>query len=322
MKTILCVENLKKYFPIKRGLFKRNEGTIKAVDDISFSISEGQILGLVGESGCGKSTVGRTILRLWEPNEGRIFFDGRNIATLDRSSVKKLRKEMQIIFQDPQASLNRRMRIGTIIERAMRINIPYGGSERRETVLALMDRMGLSPEHYGRYPHELSGGQLQRVGIARALAVEPKFIVLDEPTSALDVSVQAQILNLLKILQRELNLTYLFISHNLAVIDYTCHRIAVMYAGKIVELADRETLFKSPAHPYTQSLFSSIPEPGKRKRGTKILLKGEVPNPANPPSGCRFHPRCFARAERCNVDEPPLCEFEMGHLVACHLVES
>jgi oligopeptide/dipeptide ABC transporter ATP-binding protein len=320
MKTILQVESLKKYFPIKRGLLKRNVGAIKAVDDVSFSIPEGQVFGLVGESGCGKSTVGRTILRLYEPTEGKIFFGGRDITTADKRSIKKIRKEMQIIFQDPQTSLNPRVRVGTIIDRAMKIHTVCKGSDRRDKVLALMERMGLSPEYYYRYPHELSGGQQQRVGIARALAVEPRFIVLDEATSALDVSVQAQILNLLKRLQRDSNLTYLFISHNLSVIDHICDRIAVMYVGKIMELADRDSLFKNPVHPYTRALFSSIPEAGKKKGGARIVLKGEVPSPANPPSGCRFHPRCIARAERCNLEEPQLREVETNHLVACHLI--
>ena len=320
MKEVLRVERLKKYFPIKSGLFKRNVGAIKAVDDVSFSILESQTFGLVGESGSGKSTVGRTILRLEEPTEGRIIFERKDITNLDKRSIKKLRSKMQMIFQDPQASLNPRMQVGTIIGRAMEINTPYKGFYKRDRVLALMERMGLLPEHYGRYPHELSGGQQQRVGIARALAVEPNFIVLDEPTSALDVSVQAQILNLLKRLQRDLNLTCLFISHDLSVIDHICDRIAVMYAGKIVEHADRDKLFKAPGHFYTQSLLLSIPEIGRKKMKSKIALKGEVPSASNPPSGCRFHPRCSACTERCNLEEPHLREFEAGHFVACHLI--
>jgi len=320
MRTILQVEGLKKYFPIKRGLLRRNLGAIKAVDDVSFSIPEGQVFGLVGESGCGKSTVGRTILRLYEPTEGKILFCGSDMSGGDKRSIKRIRKEMQIIFQDPQTSLNPRLRVGTMIERAMKVHAVCKDSERHDKVLALMERMGLSPEYYYRYPHELSGGQQQRVGIARALAVEPRFIVLDEATSALDVSVQAQILNLLKRLQRDLNLTYLFISHNLSVIDHICDRIGVMYVGKILELADRDSLFKNAVHPYTKALFSSIPEIGRKRGKARIVLKGEVPSPANPPSGCRFHPRCFARVEKCGVEEPQLREVGTNHLVACHLV--
>lgn len=319
MKTVLEVKNLKKYFIEKRGVLRRVVGVVKAVDDVSFSVAEGEVFGIVGESGCGKSTVGRSILRLLEPTGGSIVFDGRDVTAMSRQSMRRLRRQMQMIFQDPQASLNPRMRVGMTIERAMKINTLHNGAERRKRVLALIERMGLRPEHYSRYPHELSGGQLQRVGIARALAAEPKFIVLDEATSALDVSVQAQILNLLKELKEDLNLTYLFISHNLSVIDHLCDRIAVMYAGKVVELADRDDLFRTPIHPYTQSLFSAIPEPGKRKKGSRFVLNGEVPSPTNPPSGCRFHPRCFTRTESCGLDEPPLVEPHRGHFVACHI---
>jgi len=321
MREILRIENLKKYFPVQRGLFKKNMGAIKAVDDLSISIKESQIFGLVGESGCGKSTVGRTILRFWELTSGRVIFKNRDITDVDKKSLKKLKSEMQMIFQDPSASLNPRMRIGTSIERAMKIHTSYNGSDRREKIVALLKKMGLQPEHYNRYPHELSGGQQQRVGIARALAVEPSFIVLDEATSALDVSVQAQILNLLKVLHRELKLTYLFISHNLSVIDHFCSHIAVMYAGKIVEIADRDTLFKSPKHPYTQSLLSSIPEIGRQKEGSRVVLKGEVPSPETPPAGCRFHPRCFKMSGKCKLEEPQMIEVEKGHLLACHLVD-
>jgi oligopeptide/dipeptide ABC transporter ATP-binding protein len=319
VKTILAVANLKKYFLERRGIFKRVVGAVKAVDDVSFSIIEGEVFGLVGESGCGKSTVGRTILRLLEPTEGKIVFDGKDITALNRRSMRELRRHMQMIFQDPHASLNPRMRVGTIIERPVKINTIRSVSERRDTVLGLMERMGLRPEHYSRYPHELSGGQLQRVGIARALAAEPKFVVLDEATSALDVSVQAQILNLLKGLRKDFNLTYLFISHNLSVIDHLCDRIAVMYAGKIVELARRDDLFRTPMHPYTQSLFSAIPEPAKRKMRSRLILEGEVPSPRNPPSGCRFHPRCLTRIKSCDLEEPLLRECHEGHFVSCHI---
>jgi len=320
MNEILRVERLKKYFPIKSGIFKRTVGALRAVDDVSLSISESQVFGLVGESGCGKSTIGRTILRLWEPTGGKIIFKGRDISSIDKKAIKELRTEMQIVFQDPQASLSARMRVGTIIGRAMQINTPYKGSEKHDRVVILMEKMGLSTDHYNRYPHELSGGQQQRVGIARALAVEPDFIVLDEPTSALDVSVQAQILNLLKKLQKDLNLTCLFISHNLNVIDHICDRIAVMYASKIVELADRAKLFQSPLHPYTQSLLSAIPDIGSKKKDKRIVLKGEVPSLSKPPSGCRFHPRCFARGQKCELEEPHLREFQPNHFVACHFI--
>jgi oligopeptide/dipeptide ABC transporter ATP-binding protein len=321
MKEILRIEGLKKYFPIKRGIFKRVVGYNKAVDNVNFSILESTVLGIVGESGSGKTTVGKTILRLWEPTEGRIIFRGQDISRLSRDDVKKLRTKMQIVFQDPLASLNPRMRLGKILERAIKINTSYKGSERRQRIVTLMEQVGLLPEHYNRFPHELSGGQQQRLGIARALAVEPDFIVLDEPTSALDVSVQAQILNLLKNLQKNFNLTYLFISHNLSVIDHLCGRIAVMYAGKIVEHADRDELFKSSVHPYTLTLISSIPEIGRKKKEKRIMLKGEVPSSLDPPSGCRFHPRCFKRVENCSLDEPKLREIAPNHLVACHLAQ-
>ena len=317
-KEILRVERLKKYFPIKSGIFKKTVGFIRAVDDVSFSIFEGESLGLVGESGSGKSTIGRTILRLWEPTEGKVFFKEQDIARLEKAAMQRIRKEMRIIFQDPQASLNPRKRVGMIIQRGMKVDAPAADPELRDRVLALMEKVGLLLEHYNRYPHELSGGQQQRVGVARALAANPAFIVLDEPTSALDVSVQAQILNLLKTLQKNFNLTYLFISHNLSVINHLCDRIAVMYAGKIVELAERSDLFASPLHPYTQALISTIPEVGRRKRGERIGLKGEVPSPSNPPPGCRFHSRCMLRSETCSLQEPPLRELGENHLVACH----
>jgi len=294
MTELLRIEGLKKYFPVKSSILKREVGSIKAVDHVSFSISESEVLGLVSESGSGKSTIARTIQRLWEPTAGRIIFNGNDITQLDSASIKKLRTDMQIVFQNPHASLNPRMRVGTAIGRAMKINSPnkYKTGELKERVMALMEKVELLPELYNRYPHELSGGQQQRVGIARALAVDPVFIILDEPTSALDVSVQAQILNLLRKLQRDLGLTYLFISHDLSVIDHLCDRIGIMYAGKILELADRDRLFRAPRHPYTQALISSIPEIGRKKQDQRILLEGEIPSPANPPSGCRFHPRC------------------------------
>lgn len=312
------VDHLEKYFPIRGGILKRIQGYIHAVDDVSFSIPAGNSFGLVGESGSGKSTIGRTLLRLLEPTGGRIFFEGKEITHLSGDRLTNLRSKMQMIFQDPQASLHPRMRVGDIVQRGM-IHKPYRETERRERAMALLRKTGLLPEHYQRYAHELSGGQQQRVGIARALAAESDFLVLDEPTSALDVSVQAQILNLLKTLQQDMNLTCLFISHNLAVIDHNCSRIAVMYAGKIVEIADRDALFSSPAHPYTQALFSSIPQLGRVKM-RRPLVEGEIPNPANFPLGCRFHPRCPRKIGECKVTLPPLKEMEPGHLVACHLL--
>jgi oligopeptide/dipeptide ABC transporter ATP-binding protein len=318
MEELIRIQKLKKYFPIRRGIFKRVVGYVRAVDDINLSIPRSKVLGLVGESGCGKTTVGRTILRLWEPTEGEIYFEGQDITRLGPEEVKKLRKKMQIVFQDPSASLNPRMRVGTIINRGMVLNASYSPKERRERTLHLMDKIGLLADHYDRYPHELSGGQQQRVGIARALSVEPEFIVLDEPTSALDVSVQAQILNLLKEIQKGMDLTMLFISHNLSVINHICDRIAVMYAGKIVEAADRDVLFQAPAHPYTQALLSSIPDIGKKKGTGQILLKGELSNLSNPPAGCRFHTRCFLKGPGCDGEEPPLIEVEKDHLAACH----
>jgi len=256
---------------------------------------------------------------LLEPTGGRILFEGKDITRAGQEEIRKLRSKMQMVFQDPNASLNPRMRVGAIIDRAMTLHFPYKPQERRERTLELMEKVGLLPDHYARYPHELSGGQQQRVGIARALSVEPSFIVLDEPTSALDVSVQAQILNLLKKIQREMDLTLLFISHNLSVIDHSCDRIAVMYAGKIVEIADRDILFRSPVHPYSQSLLSAIPEIGQKRAKNRIILKGEIPSLSNPPSGCRFHTRCFARGGGCDREEPELIEVEKDHFVSCHL---
>ncbi len=319
MEELLRVNHLKKYFPIKRGIFKNVVGHVRAVDDVSFTLWKNQVLGLVGESGCGKTTVGRTLLRLWEPTGGSIFFEGRDITHAGREEIKGLRSRMQIVFQDPHASLSPRMRVGAIIDRALSLHSPYSARQRRERAVELMEKMGLLPDHYLRYPHELSGGQQQRVGIVRALSVQPNFLVLDEPTSALDVSVQAQILNLLKDIQKDMGLAMLFISHNLGVIDHSCDRIAVMYAGKIVEMADRDTLFKSPLHPYTKALLSSIPDIGRKKGDGQIILRGELPSLSSPPEGCRFHTRCFARVEGCDRKEAPWLEVEKDHFVACHL---
>jgi oligopeptide/dipeptide ABC transporter ATP-binding protein len=320
MQEIIRIKNLKKYFPIHRGVLKRVVGAIQAVDDVSFAIGKSQTFGLVGESGSGKSTVGRTILKLLEPTAGTILFKGQDISRWGKNATRKLRREMQIIFQDPNASLHPRMRIGTIIKRAMVVNRIHPGAGIDDHVMELIRRVGLSEQHYNRYPHELSGGQQQRVGIARALAVNPSFVVLDEPTSALDVSVQAQILNLLRELQKDFDLTSLFISHDLSVIDHICDRIAVMYAGQIVEMADRDSLFNRPLHPYTQSLLSAIAEVGKDRADGRIILQGEIPSPENPPPGCRFHPRCFMRTEGCDCDPPPFRQVEDGHFVACHLI--
>ena len=322
MEELLRVKNLKKYFPIRRGVFKKVVGHVRAVDDVSFALSPKQVLGLVGESGCGKTTVGRTILRLWEPTGGSIFYEGQDITHGGKEEVKKLRSNMQIVFQDPHASLSPRMRVGTIIDRVMALHSALSARQRRERAIELMEKMGLLPDHYLRYPHELSGGQQQRVGIIRALCVQPNFLILDEPTSALDVSVQAQILNLLKDVQKDMDLAMLFISHNLGVIDHCCNRIAVMYAGKIVEIADRDALFKSPAHPYTRALLSSILDIGKRKGAGQIILKGEIPSLSTPPMGCRFHTRCFARVEGCDRQEAPWVEVGKDHFAACHLAGS
>ena len=314
MENIISVEHLKKYFPIKRGVFKKTVGYVKAVDDVSFTLAKKRALGIVGESGCGKTTLARTVLRLLEPDGGNIIYEGKDISHITEDELKGFRKKIQIVFQDPNASLNGRMRIGRIIDRAMVLNTSYKKNERREKILSLLEKVGLLPDHFDRFPHELSGGQQQRVGIARALSVEPNFLVLDEPTSALDVSVQAQILNLLKKIQKEMGLTTLFISHDLSVIDHFCDRICVMYCGKIVEMADRESLFQSPTHPYTRALFSSVPNVEKEK---EIFLHGEIANPSNPPTGCRFHTRCPKREFDCDRKEPSLDEFGKGHYVAC-----
>ena len=317
METLVQVAGLKKYFPIKSGLFKRIEGWIRAVDGVDFEIPKNRVVGLVGESGSGKSTVGRTILRLLEPTEGSIFFDGEDISKIGKARLKRLRAKMQMIYQDPHASLNPRMRVGTIIKRTLDIHTQKTSNEKRERVMELLGLMGLLPDHYNRFPHELSGGQQQRVGIARALAADPQFVVMDEPTSSLDVSVQAQILNLLRKLQRDFHLTCLFISHDMRGISHICDRIAVMYAGKIVEIADREALFSDPKHPYTEVLLSSIPEIGRKRIRERVILKGDVPNPAAPPSGCRFHPRCPRKTEGCDTVVPELVSVGLNHLSAC-----
>jgi oligopeptide transport system ATP-binding protein len=321
--VILEVKNLKKYFPIKRGIvFSKHVGDVKAVDGVSFYIRKGETLGLVGGSGCGKRTVARTIIRLLDPTDGEIIFDGVDISKLPYSSLRRIRRDMQIIFQDPYSSLNPRMTVSEIIGEPLQVHkIVSSSKEREKRVQELLELVGLAPYHATRYPHEFSGGQRQRIGIARALALNPKFIVADEPTSALDVSIRSQIINLLQDLQKEFKLTYLFISHDLAVIRHICDRIAVMYLGKIVELSENEDLYTSPLHPYTQALLSAIPipDPELAEKRKKIVLTGDVPSPVNPPSGCRFHPRCPSAMDICSKIEPELKEIKPNHYVACHL---
>ncbi len=312
------VRNLKKYFPIKGGFFKI-EGYVHAVDGVSFNIYRGETLGLVGESGCGKSTLARTLLMLITPTEGEILFEGRNILNLKSKDLLKFRREAQIVYQDPYSSLNPRMTVKDLVTEPIQIHEKKSRSELRKIAKELLSSVGLREELIDRYPHELSGGQRQRVAIARAIALNPKFIILDEPTSSLDVSVQAQILNLLKDLQKRLKLTYLFISHNLSVVKFMSRRIMVMYLGKIIEMANADELFVNPMHPYTQALLSSIPIPDPNYKKRRFILRGEVPSPVNPPLGCRFHPRCPYTRDVCEREEPPLREVEKDHFVACHL---
>ncbi len=320
--VLLELKNVKKYFPVKAGILRRTVGHVKAVDDISFSIKRGETLGLVGESGCGKSTTGRTILRLLEATEGEIYFEGENILDLDKKSLRALRRQMQIIFQDPYASLNPRMKVADIIGEPLDIhNLVDSKQERRERVQELLEEVGLLPDHMKRYPHEFSGGQRQRIGVARALAVNPKLIIADEPVSALDVSIQAQVINLMEELQEEFNLTYLFIAHDLSVVQHISDRIAVMYLGKIVELADERELFENTLHPYSRSLLSAIPVADPHYETDRIILEGDVPSPVDPPSGCRFHPRCPEEIDICSEVEPEFKEYEDGHWSACHVTD-
>ncbi|OGK95414.1 MAG: peptide ABC transporter substrate-binding protein [Candidatus Rokubacteria bacterium RIFCSPLOWO2_02_FULL_68_19] len=319
-EALLRVKNLKKYFPIRGGLFSREVARVHAVDDVSFDIYPGETLGLVGESGCGKSTTGRAILRLIEPTAGEVTFDGKNVTTLDKRALRGLRKEMQIIFQDPYASLNPRMTVGSIVGEALVIHkLAATKREREERVVKILETVGLSPDHLRRYPHEFSGGQRQRIGIARSLAVNPKFIVADEPVSALDVSIQAQIINLLEDLQKQFGLTYLFIAHDLSVVEHISTRVAVMYLGKIVELAPAKELYTNPKHPYTEALLSAVPIPDPTVKRKRILLEGDVPSPIKPPSGCRFHTRCPIRVPACSEHEQVLKEISPGHWVACQV---
>jgi oligopeptide transport system ATP-binding protein len=321
--ALIRARDLYKYFPIYAGLTSRHVADVRAVDGVSFAIEEGETLGLVGESGSGKTTIGRLLLRLLPATKGEILFEERNVLAMKRAEIRRLRRSMQIIFQDPFASLNPRMTVGEIVAEPLRIHGLASGKEMDDRVRELLELVGLQPYHANRYPHEFSGGQRQRVGVARALAVHPKFIVCDEPVSALDVSIQAQVINLLEELQAKFKLTYLFIAHDLSVVRHISTRVAVMYVGKIVELADRDELYQNPLHPYTQALLSAIPipDPQLEQRRKRIVLTGDIPSPVNPPSGCRFHTRCPVAFDRCVTEEPPLREYTPGHVAACHWVE-
>lgn len=319
MNPLLEVKGLKKYFPIRAGIFGKPQGYVKAVDNVSFSVQEGETLGIVGESGCGKSTTGRTILRLTEPTGGEVVFQGQNLSALKVDAIRKIRRDMQIVFQDPYASLNPRMTIGSILEEPLKIHGLAAGAERKQRVKELLEIVGLTEYHYDRYPHEFSGGQRQRIGIARALITKPKLIVADEPVSALDVSIQSQILNLMKDLQEQFKLTYMFISHDLSVVRHISDRVGVMYLGRLVELAPKMMLYENPLHPYTQALLSAVPHPNPRENRERIILSGDVPSPANPPTGCAFHTRCGACMEICKTEMPELKQTLDGHWVACHI---
>jgi oligopeptide transport system ATP-binding protein len=326
--NLVEVDNLKVYFPIRAGIFKTVQGTVKAVDDISFEVRRGETLGLVGESGCGKSTTGRAMIRLREPTEGTVKFDGVELTKLKSNELRRLRRRMQIIFQDPYGSLDPRMTVGSIISEPLDTHKLAKGEGKRERVAELLKMVGLDPSYVNRYPHEFSGGQRQRIGVARALAVEPEFIVCDEPISALDVSIQAQVLNLLTDLRDRLGLTYLFIAHDLSVVKHISDRVAVMYLGKIVEIGPPDTIYAAPGHPYTRALLSAVPvpDPQSERRRRRVILTGDVPSPANPPSGCRFHTRCWlyeklGKPENCRTIDPPLREIATDQKAACHYAE-
>jgi oligopeptide/dipeptide ABC transporter ATP-binding protein len=321
-RVLLDVKNLVKHYPVRKGVFGRVTGQVHAVDDVSFTIAEGETLGLVGESGCGKSTTGKAVLKLLDPTSGSIEWRGRRIDQLSAANMRPYRRELQAVFQDPYSSLNPRMRAEDIVGEPIRNFESASRAEIRERIAALFDKVGLRTDQLIKYPYEFSGGQRQRLGIARALALRPKLIVCDEPVSALDVSVQAQVINLLMDLQAELQLSYLFVAHDLAVVEHISHRVAVMYLGKIVEFTDTRSLFTNPQHPYTEALLSAVPAPDPRARKKRMILGGDVPSPINPPSGCRFHTRCPYAFDRCRAEEPATLEVRPGHFVACHLRES
>lgn len=318
--VLLKVEDLKKYFPIRTGLFSRKTGDVKAVDGISFEVFEGETLGIVGESGCGKSTTGRVIMRLHEATDGRVTFDGVELNSLSNDAMRKVRRDIQMVFQDPYASLNPRHSIGKILEEPLIVHGIGTAAERKKKVIEFLEVVGLSAYHAKRYPHQFSGGQRQRIGIARALMTNPKLIIADEPVSALDVSIQAQVLNLMKRLQEDLKLTYIFIAHDLGVVRHISDRVGVMYLGKMVELSNSEELYENPLHPYTQALLSAVPVPDPGFERDQILLKGDIPSPADPPTGCTFHTRCPLAIELCKQQVPQFLEVKSGHYVACHLV--
>ncbi|MGF7087809.1 peptide/nickel transport system ATP-binding protein/oligopeptide transport system ATP-binding protein [Kroppenstedtia sanguinis] len=320
-QTLLEVKNLKKYYPIHGGIFGKKVGEVKAVDNVSFLVNKGETLGIVGESGCGKSTTGRAILRLEEPTEGEVKFEGTSLTGLKPHEMRRMRRELQMVFQDPFASLNPRKTAGEIVEEPLQVHGIGNAKERKEEVRELLQVVGLDSYHAGRYPHQFSGGQRQRIGIARALAVKPKLIIADEPVSALDVSIQSQVLNLLEDLQEKFDLTYLFIAHDLSVVRHISDRVGVMYLGRMVELADRDQLYENPLHPYTQALMSAVPIPDPEAKRERIILSGDVPSPSQPPKGCAFHTRCPRAMEICGEVRPEFKDYGGGHLAACHLLE-